>query len=189
MVTFLDGPGQEGAHDYVVYGTDIVDRGWYATNYYDFLNGLDRNGIRISKWNGDIITNPPYKYAQKFVENAMDVLADGHKLAMFLKLTFLEGNARKRLFEKYPPKCIYVYSRRAMCAKNGEFEKYPSSAVAYAWYVWEKGFTGDPKIKWIQKFEIRKENELCAHKTHEFSPSIETWNKQIYSAIYTRITR
>ena len=91
----------------------------------------------------------PYKYAQKFVENAMDVLADGHKLAMFLKLTFLEGNARKRLFEKYPPKCIYVDSRRALCAKNGEFEKYPSSAVAYAWYVWEKGFTGDPKIKWI----------------------------------------
>ena len=32
---------------------------------------------------------------------------------------------------------------------NGKFEKYPSSAVAYAWFVWEKGFKGDPVIKWI----------------------------------------
>lgn len=23
------------------------------------------------------------------------------------------------------------------------------SAIAYAWYVWEKGFTGDPVIKWF----------------------------------------
>lgn len=25
----------------------------------------------------------------------------------------------------------------------------PESAIAYAWYVWEKGFTGDPVIKWF----------------------------------------
>ena len=68
---------------------------------------------------------------------------------MFLKLQFLEGKARKSLFKKYPPKVVYVSSARLLCAKNGEFEKYPSSAVAYAWFVWEKGFTGDPIIKWI----------------------------------------
>ena len=25
----------------------------------------------------------------------------------------------------------------------------PESAIAYAWYVWEKGFTSDPVIKWF----------------------------------------
>lgn len=25
----------------------------------------------------------------------------------------------------------------------------PENAIAYAWYVWEKGFTGDPIIKWF----------------------------------------
>ena len=42
-----------------------------------------------------------------------------------------------------------VSSSRLNCAMNGEFEKYPSSAVAYAWFVWEKGYRGNPVIKWI----------------------------------------
>ena len=71
---------------------------------------------------------------------------------MFLKLTFLEGKARKLLFEKYPPKVVYVSSARLQCAKNGDFEKYGKgvgTAVAYGWYIWQKGFTGEPVIRWI----------------------------------------
>lgn len=71
---------------------------------------------------------------------------------MFLKVQFLEGKERKRLFADFPPKVIYVSSSRIMCAKNGEFEKMREgggSAVAYAWYVWEKGYKGNTIIKWI----------------------------------------
>lgn len=129
---------------YKVYGTDIVDRGYHAYEYFDFL---DENNLK--QWHGDIITNPPYKYAKEFIHNAINVIDEGNKVAMFLKLTFLEGQARKQLFNKYPPKIIYVYSKRALCAKNGEFKNTKSSAVAYAWFVWEKGFQGNPIIKWI----------------------------------------
>ena len=97
----------------------------------------------------DIITNPPYKYAKEFVEKAMEVSQDGSKIAMFLKLQFLEGKARRELFKKYPPKTVYVSSKRIKCAKNGDFDSISSSAVAYAWFVWEKGFKGDPIIKWF----------------------------------------
>lgn len=41
---------------------------------------------------------------------------------------------------------------RIQCAKNGEFDKMKEgggSAVAYAWYVWEKGYKGNTIIKWI----------------------------------------
>lgn len=62
---------------------------------------------------------------------------------------FLEGKARKAFFEENPPKVIYVASGRLNCAKNGEFDKYPSSAVAYAWFVFEKGYKGDTIVKWI----------------------------------------
>lgn len=73
-----------------------------------------------------------------------------NKVFMFLKVTFLEGQTRyNKLFSQYPPKKIYVFSKRISCAGNGEFERFPSSAVAYAWYVWEKGFTGDTVVKWI----------------------------------------
>lgn len=84
------------------------------------------------------------------MEHALEISAPGTKVAMFLKIQFLEGKARRKLFEKYPPKTVYVSSARLKCAMNGDFEKYAkSTAVCYAWYVWVKGFTGDPVIKWI----------------------------------------
>ena len=72
---------------------------------------------------------------------------------MFLKLTFLEGEARyKEIFSQLPPEVVYVFSKRIMCAKNGEFDKMKEgggSAVAYAWFVWEKGYIGKTLLKWI----------------------------------------
>lgn len=121
--------------------TDLIDRGY--GNVEDFLFNKELYN------NGDIVTNPPYKYAKEFVEKALELIEEGRKVCMFLKLTFLEGKARKELFKKYPPKVVYVCSGRIPCAKNGDFDKYPSSAVAYAWFVWEKGYKGDTVIKWI----------------------------------------
>lgn len=125
-----------------VKSTDLIDRG-FGVGGVDFLLHNTR------EWNTHIITNPPYKYAQEFVDNALDIIQDGYKVAMFLKLTFLEGQERKKLFEKYPPKIIYVFSKRQKCALNGKFEETGSSAAAYAWFVWQKGFKGEPIIKWI----------------------------------------
>lgn len=128
-----------------IFSTDLIDRGFGIAGV-DFLKVEDT-------WNGDIITNPPYKYAQEFVEHAMELIEKsevvGLKVAMFLKLTFLEGQKRQKLFKKYPPKVIYVYSSRRKCALNGDFEKTGSSASCYAWFVWEKGFKGEPIIRWI----------------------------------------
>ncbi|MCQ2543670.1 MAG: NAD(P)-dependent oxidoreductase [Lachnospiraceae bacterium] len=128
-------------HGHIVIASDLIDRG-YGTGGVDFLN---YEGIM----DFDIITNPPYKFAKEFVYKALESITDGHKVAMFLKLQFLEGKERKKLFMKYPPKTVYVSSSRLSCAKNGDFKTYSDSAVAYAWYVWEKGYSGDTIIKWI----------------------------------------
>jgi len=127
-----------------VKSTDIIDRG-YGTAF-DFLS------IENQKWDGDIITNPPYKYAKEFIEKALMIIPDGRKVAMFLKLQFLESKGRKTLFVSHPPKTLYVSSSRILCAKNAEFEKMRKgggSAVAYGWYVWEKGFNGNTIVRWI----------------------------------------
>lgn len=124
-----------------VYSTDLIDRG-YGQGGVDFLQ-------TTSMWDGDILTNPPYKYAKEFIEHAMTIIPDGRKVFMFLKLQFLEGKSRKELFRKYPPKYVYVSSSRISCAINGEFNKISSSAVAYAWYEFEKGYKGQSVIKWI----------------------------------------
>lgn len=133
-------------HGYKVHSTDLIYRG-FGSGSVDFLK-VKKEQVK-SVISRDIITNPPYKYAKEFVEHALDISMDGTKIAMFLKLTFLEGQARKKMFEKHPPKKIYVFSSRVKCAKNGEFEGIGSSAVCYAWFVWEKGFKGDPIIKWV----------------------------------------
>ena len=129
---------------HAVASSDLVDRG-YGTGNVDFLQCS-------STWCGDIITNPPYKYAREFAEHALELVADGRKVALFLKVQFLEGKARRELFEKHPPKTIYVASSRLLCAKNGEFQKMRDgggSAVAYAWFIWEKGYRGDTVVKWF----------------------------------------
>lgn len=125
-----------------VYSTDIINRG-FGDDFFDFL-------ICNKKWNGDIITNPPYKLAKEFVIRSLELIPEGNKVAMFLKLLFLESQSRVELFKEYPPKKVWVYSKRKTVAKNGdpkEFQK--SSAVCYAWFIWKKGFKGDPIIKWI----------------------------------------
>lgn len=128
-------------YGYSVFSTDIVYRG-YGNGVFDFFT---YTGI----WEGDIVTNPPYKYALEFIEHALKTITTGNKVFMFLKLQFLEGKARRQLFENSPPKTIYVSSSRIKCAPNGDFDSCRNSAVAYAWFEWEKGFMGEPKIKWI----------------------------------------
>lgn len=121
--------------------TDLIDRGYGAVE--DFLLNTE------PYHNGDIVTNPPFKYAQQFVEHSLSKVDKGRYVCMFLRLLFLEGQTRKKLFEKYPPKTVYVFSKRVNCAKNGDFVKYDSGAVAYSWFVWKKGYQGETIIKWI----------------------------------------
>lgn len=131
---------------YKVICSDLYDRGYPGTEIKDFFE------TTLTDNANDIITNPPYKFAKEFVEHAINVSTEGTKIAMFLKLTFLESKSRRELFDNYPPKTIYVSSSRLQCAKNGDFETYKcgaNTAVAYAWYVWVKGYKGETIVKWI----------------------------------------
>lgn len=128
-----------------VRSTDLIDRG-FGVSCKDFLK--ERTCEQEC-----ILTNPPYKYATEFVLHALDILPNDGVCAMFLKTTFLEGKKRREmLFDKHPPKYMFQFSERVLCAKNADFDgmkKGGGSAVAYAWFVWEKGYKGQTTIKWI----------------------------------------
>ena len=126
---------------YIVKSTDLINRN-YGTPYIDFLKETE-------KWHGDILTNPPYKYAKEFVEHSLELIEDGQQVIMLLKIQFLEGKDRRKFFEKYPPKYVYVNSTRQTCYLNGNMSKKLSSASCYCWFIWEKGFTGEPLIRWV----------------------------------------
>lgn len=130
------------AHGYEVISTDLVYRGFGEPEPMDFLTET------FPDFEGDIITNPPYSAGLEFVTRALETVRPGGKVAMFLKVQFLEGKRRGELFAKTPPRTVYISRSRLACAKNGDFS-HIEKAIAYAWYVWEKGFTGDPVIKWF----------------------------------------
>ena len=126
---------------YEVRKSDLLDRGINA-EIIDFLECQE-------KWKGDILTNPPFNLAEEFVCKGMDCLEQGNKMYLFLKIQFLESKKRKILFEKYPPKYVYINSERQHTAKDGDFDKYKLATLCFCWFVWEKGHNGDTIIKWI----------------------------------------
>lgn len=131
-------------HGSMVISSDLIDRG-YGIGGVDFLQA-DKLLAPV------IITNPPFRYAKEFVLHALELGAE--QVCMFLKLTFLEGVGRQELFQKYPPRTVAVFTRRIRIARNGDPEMFKkSSAVCYAWFIWDKGYTGAPKITWINKGE------------------------------------
>ena len=126
---------------YKVYSFDLIDRG-YGSGNLDFLKEY------IPTTFDAVITNPPYKNSLDFVKKSLSCVNDNGKVAMLLKLVFLESIKRYKFFMENPPKTIYVFSKRLKIYKNGNVGK-NSGLVCYAWFVWERGYKGNPIIKWI----------------------------------------
>lgn len=126
---------------------DLVDRGYPNTIIQDFLTW------KTDKRFDGIITNPPYSLAQEFAEKGFQLLENHGKMVLFLKLQFLEGKKRKEFFKKYPPKYIYVFSSRMATWNNGKpldpNGKKWATTMCHAWFIWEKGFNGEPIIRWL----------------------------------------
>lgn len=125
-----------------VRSTDLINRG-FGNEELDFLF------FNSAEWEGDIITNPPYRQAVEFIFKALEVTGEKSKIAMFLKLTFLESKSRKELFTKYPPVRVWVSRERLSCARNGEFDN-SEKAIAYAWFIWDKSAKNViPQLRWF----------------------------------------
>ena len=125
---------------------DLVDRG-YGVGGVDFLTYNPT--VKFD----NIITNPPFILAQEFIEKGLNLVRDGGKVAMFLKVQFLEGTKRKEFFDKSPLKYVYVFRARQSPWMNGspvdEKGKKWSSTMCFAWFIFEKGYDGEPVIRWL----------------------------------------
>ena len=132
-------PDVLAAHGHEVRRSDILTRG-RDIEQLDFL-ACDK------EWHGDIVTNPPYSDALPIIRKALDVVAEGCKVAMWLRILFLEGKARKEFFRRNPPRRVWVSSARIPCSLNGG--TFGASAVCYAWFMWEKGYRGETIINWF----------------------------------------
>ena len=135
----ISGPLLDAGHQVV--STDLVDRG-YGASRRDFL--MEQRLLAPA-----IITNPPFKLADEFVLHALHLGAV--KVAMFMRLAWLEGSGRHgRLWSRHPPARVWVFSKRQTLWRGDDpAARENGGAIAFAWFVWERGHDGAPALGWI----------------------------------------
>ena len=123
----------------------IIDGLDFLTTYpYNKFKGVAAHPLII-------LTNPPYSLATEFIEHALEILPDGGLYIALMNITYLAGQKRyQRVYSKGSLREIYVFSKRIECWKNGEQPKDKCGSIAnYAWYVFQKGYKGQPTLYWL----------------------------------------
>lgn len=130
------------ARGHRVVSTDLVDRG-YGTPRVDFL--MEQKSLAPN-----VVTNPPFKNATAFVLQALRFSTG--KVAMLLKVGFLEGVERGPVFDSAPFARLWVFRRRQTFLRGGDEAVVMNGAggmIAYGWFVWDQAHTGKPELGWL----------------------------------------
>ena len=131
-------------HFWQVRASDIADpeqRGWGGQ---DFL--LEPAPPCKFDW---LITNPPFKLAEKFILRAPKF---AFRFAFLARLSLLEGQGRFRnLWQVMPPTQVAVFTRRVTMVEGRLADPSVSSATCYAWFIWGNGWQlgHPPELTWI----------------------------------------
>jgi len=128
-----------------VISSDLIDRG-YGQGGVDFLND---NEIKKYGKVDNIITNPPFSLGKEFVLQAKKYARK--KVCIINKTLFLDSVGRYEMWQDkdFPLKTMYQLVGRIPFRKNNVSEERTGGLLSFAWFVYEKGYTGNPEIKWI----------------------------------------
>lgn len=130
------------AHGLEVVATDLNGHG-YGEAGVDFL-------METRLLAPNIVTNPPYRLANAFVRHALWLGAE--RVAMLLRLAFLEGSRRADIIERGGLARVHVFrDRLTMSPKGSGIDK--GGAIAFAWFVWQRGHAGPPELSRISRVE------------------------------------
>lgn len=126
---------------YTVIATDLVD---YASPDQDEA-GVDF----LMEWHAPllaeaIVTNPPFKNAEVFVTHALKLCP---KVIMLLRLAFLESERRSDILDNGRLARVHVFRKRLpMMHRAGWDGPRASSALAFAWFVWDRDHSGPTEL-------------------------------------------
>ncbi len=142
-----------------VQSSDIYDYGFGSVA--DFLNSTyEANSF---DW---VITNPPFKLAEKFIARSMKIARLG--AAMLTRTVFIESEGRyERLFKVTPPSRFAQFAERVPMVE-GRLDREATTATAYAWLVWEKDRLSSCELVWIPPFRKKLERD----KDYDLPPNM-----------------
>jgi hypothetical protein len=95
-----------------------------------------------------IITNPPFRLAERFVLESLKVARVG--VAMLVRTLFVETAGRyNNVFLRHPPTSFAPFVQRVPMLRERLDEK-ASSATSYAWFVWKRAEqNATTPVRWI----------------------------------------
>jgi hypothetical protein len=94
-----------------------------------------------------ILTNPPFRYAQAFVEHALQLVPN---VLMLLRLAFMESKRRSHILENAGLARIHCFSRRLPMMHRADWKgRKANSGMCFAWFVWSRGYVGPTMIQRI----------------------------------------
>jgi hypothetical protein len=105
----------------------------------------------------NIITNPPFKIAEKIIRKALSHRPA--KVAMLLNIKFLASVGRARnLFHFHPPSRVWVIGDRITMYPAGYEGKRGTTTETHAWFVWDASHIGAPSIGWVVAGDFRADH-------------------------------
>lgn len=111
-----------------IVATDLIDRG-YGEAGRNFLMVDPPPGV------DHLVTNPPFELLDAFANRALDLNLPG-KVALFARLAWLEGAARRRgVFARGQLSRVWVFPQRPLLARSDG--PYQTGLIAFAWFVFE----------------------------------------------------
>jgi hypothetical protein len=130
---------------HTVYSTDIIayqDKD-IVIEPSDFF--LCRKAVCSGETCRTIFTNPPFNTQEEFLIHALSM---GIDVIFFVRLSFLSSIRRYKIYEKYNPDYVYVYTARAHCYKNGDVSK-GQNMIDYCMIVWKPPYKAETIMRWI----------------------------------------
>jgi hypothetical protein len=120
---------------HIVTASDIVDYGFPLDFVADFLTT-----VLPPKGCGAIVTNAPFKIITKFTRHALDLAP---RVYLLCRLAFLETTSRTDILEHRGLARVHVFRKRLpMMHRDGWKGRRASSAIPFAWFVWNRDHHG-----------------------------------------------
>jgi hypothetical protein len=125
-------------HGHAVIASDLIDYGGL-----DFVRDFLRE-TEIPAGVEAIVTNPPFKLAEQFVEHALQLRP---LVVMLLRLAFLESERRCGILEGRGLARVHVFRRQLpMMHRAGWEGRKANSGMAFAWFVWDRNHVGPATV-------------------------------------------
>ena len=131
--------------------SDVHDYGW-GHIVHDFLMPYIPDGIGKVDW---VITNPPFRLAERFVRRGLTVAAQG--VAVLVRTVFIESISRYNgLFCDRPPAVMAQFAERVPMV-HGRLDPAASTATSYCWLIWMTLIPTRTRLAWIPPCRARLE--------------------------------